>query len=982
MPRYALVIGISQYETFRNLPKAATDAEAIATLLEQHDYKVTRLPRMLTGENQWAIDPNKQLTQVTLSQELKEFLRERAFRQEVVIYFAGHGFRVTDPLTDEQVGYWATSDTKSSGQNAISFKALNTLIGKSELSSLVLLMDCCYAGSLLEQQSLLQPTQDAVGQKHNYCLIAACRDFEKAREGGKHGIFTAALLKGLSAENAKQGEITSIDLFSFVSRELQRSGQEVIQAGKGRSIPLITYGVANFTFAIAQIDETCPYQGLKAFTEATQQFFFGRDEVVQQLQQKLEQTNFVGLIGASGSGKSSVVQAGLIPRLREAGWRILESIKPGFTPVAELKRVLAKQFWRRDEIEQVHRLIDKGLLDAVVELLPGVDRVLLVIDQFEEVFTLSGDLPEQEEKRRKFIKLLTDAESSRLKVLIAMRADFLEPCLSYKDLTQHLQQHMVLIPAIDEEALQDAILKPAQKQGYSLETGLLELLLRDVTREENCLPLLQFAMQALWKPATQTKHCLTIAEYEKLGGVTGALNQHAEQVYGYKDWRGAAPHQPRDIAEQKWMKRICLKLVRAGAGTYDTRQRQLKSDLLSLAGDDLKAKEQLEIALADLIDGRLLVTGGSEERGINSHEQSRYGDSEQKRSLLTSAYVDLTHEALMQGWQRFAEWRQESRQIRRLVDRVEDFLLDWQKNPRDQNLMAGGWLNEIEKQWAEVEYFLSAKAKSFFEKSIIHSQKYDIEIQRERLLQAEQIAREAAEKTNRIKDEFLAVVSHELRTPINPILGWTKLLKAKRLDEEKTARALEAIERNAKLAAQLIDDLLDASRILQGKLQLNIAPVNFQTAVEAAVESVSLTAEAKQIQVSLNLEPIVQPVIGDFNRLQQVVWNLLSNAIKFTPSEGQVKVQLSRTDSSVQIQVSDTGRGIDPDFLPYVFDGFRQQDGSVTRTVGGLGLGLSIARHIVELHGGTIQAESAGEGRGATFTVMLPLVITRQGKED
>jgi len=981
MPRYALVIGISQYETFRKLPKAATDAEAIAALMEQHGYMVTRLPRKRVGENQWAIDSNKPLAKVTFSQELKEFLRERVVRQEVVIYFAGHGFRVVDSLTDEQMGYWATSDAKSDGQNAIPLDAINTLISKSDLSSLVLMMDCCYAGSLLEQRSLMQPTQDAIGQKQNHCLIAACRDFEKAREGEQHGIFTAAILKGLSIENAKQGEITSTDLFGFVSRELQRSGQEVRHAGKGLSIPLINYGAAISATVSTRIDEICPYQGLKPFTENTQQFFFGRDDVIQQLRQDLEQKNFVGLIGASGSGKSSIVQAGLMPRLREVGWRILEPIKPGFAPIAELKRVLANQFWRRDEIEQVYGLVDKGSLDAVVELLPGSEQVLLVVDQFEEIFTLSGDLPEQEEERCNFIELLTQVESSRLTVLLTMRADFLEPCLSYKDLTQHLQP-MVLIPAIDKEALKDSILKPAQKQGYSLEVGLLELILRDVETEENCLPLLQFVLQALWEPATQTKHCLTIAQYERLGGITGALNQHAEQVYGYKDWRGATPHQPRDSAEQKWIKRVCLKLVRTGA--YDTRQRQFKADLLTLTGDDLKAKTQLEIALADLVNGRLLVTGGSEERGINNQEQSNKEDREQTFSLLTSAYVDLAHEALMQGWSRFAEWRQESRGIRRLVDRVEDFLQDWQKNQQDGNLMAGSWLIQIQEQWTEVEYFLSAKAKDFFELSISnYVQKFtNSDAERDQLLLREQVAREYAETASRMKDEFLAFLSHELRTPLNPILGWTKLLQTKSFDETTTKRALEIIERNAKLQAQLIQDMLDISRIVHGKLRLDIAPVNIVNIIESAIETVRFAAEAKNIQVQTQLRCDIELVAGDAYRLQQVMWNLLSNSIKFTPSGGKVKIQLERIDSSVQIQVSDTGKGIDQSFLPYVFEVFRQQDGAVTRKFGGLGLGLSIARRVIELHGGDIQAESAGEGQGATFTVVLPFISNRQGGED
>jgi signal transduction histidine kinase/CheY-like chemotaxis protein len=235
--------------------------------------------------------------------------------------------------------------------------------------------------------------------------------------------------------------------------------------------------------------------------------------------------------------------------------------------------------------------------------------------------------------------------------------------------------------------------------------------------------------------------------------------------------------------------------------------------------------------------------------------------------------------------------------------------------------------------------------------------------------------RAKAEAANRIKDEFLAVLSHELRSPLNPILGWTKLLRTGRLDGTKTQQALETIERNAKLQAQLIEDLLDVSRILQGKMTLNVAPVNLAAMIEAALETVRLAAEAKHIQIQTLLHPISGTVSGDTNRLQQVVWNLLSNAVKFTPTGGRIEVRLEQVGTYAQIQVKDTGKGISPDFLPYVFDYFRQEDGTTTRQFGGLGLGLAIVRHFTELHGGTVQADSPGQNLGATFTIRLPLNI-------
>jgi PAS domain S-box-containing protein len=251
-----------------------------------------------------------------------------------------------------------------------------------------------------------------------------------------------------------------------------------------------------------------------------------------------------------------------------------------------------------------------------------------------------------------------------------------------------------------------------------------------------------------------------------------------------------------------------------------------------------------------------------------------------------------------------------------------------------------------------------------------------LEQQRELLLQQEQAAREEAEQANRIKDEFLAVLSHELRSPLNPILGWSRLLQTRTFNAAKTAEALATIERNAKLQAELIEDLLDVSRILRGKLTLNIAPVALTSIVDAAMETVGLAAQAKSIQMHTQLDSQVGKVSGDASRLQQIVWNLLSNAIKFTPQGGRVDIRLERIGSHAQITVSDTGKGISKDFLPYVFDYFRQADATTTRNFGGLGLGLAIVRHLVELHGGTVQADSSGEGQGATFTVRLPLLVS------
>ncbi|GAA6620465.1 response regulator [Scytonema sp. NUACC26] len=248
------------------------------------------------------------------------------------------------------------------------------------------------------------------------------------------------------------------------------------------------------------------------------------------------------------------------------------------------------------------------------------------------------------------------------------------------------------------------------------------------------------------------------------------------------------------------------------------------------------------------------------------------------------------------------------------------------------------------------------------------------EDERNQLLAREQETRTTAEAANRLKDEFLTTLSHELRSPLNSMLGWIRLLNTRKFDEVTTARAMETIERNAKAQVQLVEDLLDVSRIIRGKLQLNLIPLQLVPVIEAAIETVRPVAEVKQIQIETVFDSQVGLVAGDRDRLQQVVWNLLSNAIKFTLQGGYIVVRLERVDSYVELTVTDTGQGISPEFVPYVFDRFRQADSSTTRRYSGLGLGLAIVRQLVELHGGTVDAFSEGLEKGATFKVKLPLV--------
>ena len=278
------------------------------------------------------------------------------------------------------------------------------------------------------------------------------------------------------------------------------------------------------------------------------------------------------------------------------------------------------------------------------------------------------------------------------------------------------------------------------------------------------------------------------------------------------------------------------------------------------------------------------------------------------------------------------------------------------------------------------EYYNTLRTEGV-EKPIVRGMAHDA-TERRLALKREKEARMEAEAANRVKDEFLSTLSHELRTPLTAIMGWADLLLHDEVEPEKRRQAVETIFRNANSQCQLINDLLEVSRIITGKLRLEFVACELESVIEAAAESIRPTAEAKGVRLRVLLEPNVGPVFGDRERLQQVVWNLLSNAVKFTRKGGLVQVTLQRIDSHVEIIVNDTGIGINSDFLPHVFDRFRQADGSTTRNYGGLGLGLAIVRHLVELHGGTAWAESAGMNQGARFTVRLPSMTSNENPVD
>jgi energy-coupling factor transporter ATP-binding protein EcfA2 len=722
MAQYALVIGITQnHSSLKTLEKSAADAQAIADVLREYG-KFDYIELLLKPQ---------ETTYKALEAKILEFLSERAVGQEALIYYSGHGFQskvfgtnevflapsdcVVELDADEQV---VTHD------RGLPLTSLSKSVAGANLSSLVMLLDCCNSGYLLEE-SLLQQTFGTFKSK-DYSVFMACRSFEKAwaKKNDPHSVFTGAVLAGLRQDQAdNQGEINTDTLFGFIQKTLRNERQEVVRLFIGRSIVLVRYPVPT---PLPMTDDTNPYQSLSAFTPATAKFFFGREPEIQKLVQQVQNCNFVPVIGASGSGKSSLVSAGLIPRLRELDWEVLE-MKPGKNPLAALKSTIGTLV--EEEWEEIYRILEEPQgLGSIVSRLPGAERILLVVDQFEEVFTLCPDTD-----RQQFIDCLTSvkqSENRRLVVVTTMRVDFVDHWLTSGVLTQAIQADALWLGVLEGEHLEDAIEKPAKIQGYTLDSRLLMQILRDVEKEVNCLPLLEFALTELWEKRDRSNQLLTLTEYEGLGGLVGALDHHADRIYqtlaasGQGEWVRRVMLElvligngmPQDTRQRRfktdllnmggaasgqieWVRRVILELVLIGNGMpQDTQQRRSRADLLNMGGDDLKTRQDIEDTIDRLVDARLLVSDRVDDQNV----------------------IDLSHEALMQKWARFVEWRKSDRENRRSRDKIKNASKEWQdQNRQSQYLLERRLLRDAVWLMKERSELLSNEIESFIIKSCL-----------------------------------------------------------------------------------------------------------------------------------------------------------------------------------------------------------------------------------------------------------------------
>ncbi|MEZ2236235.1 caspase family protein [Microcoleus sp.] len=680
MARYALVIGITEYQSSQmsRLPKAASDAEILAQVLEQYGgFEVKRLPARWNAEkNCFEISGNKTVTAAEVGQELRTLLLDRATKNEALIYFAGHGFTFCDTL-GQQKGVLATSDcqVEMAGKEVIDYKygislaSLNDLIQQSDLSSLVMLLDCCHSGYFLESQ-LVQRTLTAFSTQRDYYLMAACRTFETAKslKGEPNSYFTGAVLKGLASANAGRNRRVSGDLlFDYISGELKSFVQEPIRMGWGRSITLVTYPQSEIPASEISFDRKNPYLGLSAFESEQEKYFCGREEAVKILITHLTNSRFIPVIGYSGSGKSSLIKAGLLPQLSRdripgsSHWPV-ESFTPGKHPLGKLVDVLARY---RDQNQ----------------------LFVIFIDQFEEVFTLCED----EAERQSFIRLIAEEMNDsgrKSRMIIAIRGDFLIRCTNYPDvlnLINHIPPSTYIVKSLGIEELPEAIEKPAQLHGVKFERGLVSQIAQDVAGQPGALPLLQYALKELWRVCIEKPEfpepLLTRKGYEDIGGVQGALENRANAIY-----------QSLSEGDRLFVRKLFMELVQLGEGTEVTRRRVDWGRVKDIADS------------AEQLDRVIGLLAGAQQRLIIVDENT----------------VEVAHEALLCQWKLVSGWIEEDLENIRISRRLETACREWKESygKSDEALLTGARLAEVEEWEKRVLPNLTGDDREFLRKSV------------------------------------------------------------------------------------------------------------------------------------------------------------------------------------------------------------------------------------------------------------------------
>ncbi|MBW4652089.1 MAG: caspase family protein [Kaiparowitsia implicata GSE-PSE-MK54-09C] len=720
MSRDALVVGINSYRYLSGLQAPARDAEAIAHLLQkQGDFRVQRLPEVIqSGHPQ--VGHSTLVSLRDLETALINLFKPRGntIPQTALFYFSGHGIQRDAGINE---GYLAVSDTQPDvGFYGLSLFWLRRLLQESPVRQRVVILDCCHSGELL---NFLEADPGARAGTDRL-FMAASREYEAAYESleGTYSVFTQALVDGLDARQSGLDRVTGLALTAQVSQALQGELQQPLFESSGGEIVLTRCGKRAepvLPKLPRRVDDCCPYRGLESFEEAHAEYFFGREEMTAKLVEKVAQSSFVTLMGASGSGKSSLLRAGLMHHLRQgkqiAGsdrWR-LKLITPGEHPLHSLASAFvdphlpnierAEQLRRAEHFLRDGRLglgqLVRATLAPETTITSGLGdrqrpRMVLVIDQFEELFSLCDD----EEERQQFLSCVIAALESpdtSLCVVAGLRADFFSACVRYKNLARHLKRQIMPLLPLSYEQIKNTIVRPARKVGLKCEPNLVYTILLDVMGAPGELPLLQYALLELWQhrdiSASGQPSTLTLNAYTELGGVRGTLQTRATALL-----------QALPPEEQQMAKRIFLALTQLGDGSDDTRRRVAKSELMNTAF----APALIEDTLEKLVAAKLVVTNrtrGDEVTSIDGKET-----------------LDIAHEALIRHWPLLRTWLDESRTMLRQVRRVEQVAHEWLDSgkPMDAgHLLRGNRLTEAREVMCRYPQELSAVATHYVQMS-------------------------------------------------------------------------------------------------------------------------------------------------------------------------------------------------------------------------------------------------------------------------
>ena len=680
MTRDALVVGINSYEYANALRSPATNAEAIAQVLEQAKFKVKRLPRS-KKEDRLCVSETGTVTRKQLKEAIRQLFQppEETIPQTALLFFSGHGLREDVGVSE---GYLATSDANpESDVYGVSLQWLVRLLNESPVKEQLVWLDCCYSGELPNFQENLDEAR--LGQQEGYsrCFIAASREDEKALGNitSPYGELTSALLQGLNPANSPNGWVTSAILTEAVNRFLTIGEQHPIAYNFGTPIILRTGREAR------QSKDICPYKGLEYFTQKDANFFYGRTALINELLQKVDESNFVALLGASGSGKSSVLRAGLLHQLSlgqisgSHTWQLYEPFTPGEHPLQSLEEAVGRT---ADQLEVL-------IAEATAK------RFVITVDQFEECFTLCQD----KQERQLFFDFLLNAVArfgKKLCLLLGIRADFLGKCLDYPHLAQYIRQNQVSVAPMTEEELEEAIKEPAKQVDLQVEESLVNQLLEDVRNSPGSLPLLQYTLDQLWEARKEpAKDWLTLASYEQLGGkkrgIKGILEKRANEVY----------NDLLSTEEKPVAKYIFLSLTQLNEDAEDTRKRKRIADLVT----SRYSKDLINKVLQKLINKRLIVT-----------------QIPKKSDLGNLAVVDVAHEILIREWELLRGWINENRKFLIQQKEIEAAAEEWQSQENKKKkdyLIRGKRLKEAKDFQKEQKdkYPLSELAESFITKS-------------------------------------------------------------------------------------------------------------------------------------------------------------------------------------------------------------------------------------------------------------------------